>query len=262
MENYWINGFRNQGETLYNVAGGGVGTTASYTTTGYGKRDVHSKIKFLLSNGFKGHEIGDYLGLKAQMLADAIRAATGMNVRQARLYYTGERMFELMDDGIFDLDELATHFRGLDANGVFLTLASEHFPMGNEYLKGWLTAKYLREFDFDKNLVPQKFEEYLDKLGISVATRGVYHDLRTRESLYEHWQRKDFIPLLRFYASMVIKDYDTIYGFIHHLGLFREGMSAWERESIVFDLLRYHFDTATDISKNHYFGRLQIIVNV
>ncbi len=272
-EDQWIIELRNQGEILYNVAGGDAGSTASIATTGYGKRDLHSQIEFLLSHGFKGREIGDYIGLKyGHLLFRTIYEATGMETRRARLYYTGDRMFTLMDDeGILDLNEIAPHFRSMDTNDVFLTLASKHFPMGNEYLKGWLTAKYLQLFsDFNEK---DLFEKYLHDLGIKVSiqrelsSHGTYDEFRMQEAIYEHWQRKDYIPLLRFYAKLIVKDHDTIYGFLHHLGLMQEtytssgGRNIWELESIVIDLLGYDFDIAKDIYKDHYLGRLQILIS-
>ncbi|KKL81785.1 hypothetical protein LCGC14_1991300 [marine sediment metagenome] len=90
LEDDWIQTFRSQGENLYNVMGGGAGNTASYETTGYGRRDLHGKVIFLLSHGFKGWEVGEYIGIPRShggMLASVIKDATGMDTRQALIIF-------------------------------------------------------------------------------------------------------------------------------------------------------------------------------
>ncbi|MFW9876196.1 MAG: hypothetical protein ACFFG0_24095, partial [Candidatus Thorarchaeota archaeon] len=175
-----------------------MGSIASYEGSGYGRRDLHEKVIGLLSHGFNGVEIAEYIGVTISIMNDIINDATGMTNRPARLYYTGQRMFELIDDGIFDLDELASHFRGMDANDVLVALASENFPMGDEYLKRWLTAKFL-QLGGERHLL----EKYLMDLGVSFSSvrSGTFYDFRKREALYEHYDRGDYIPLLRFYAT-------------------------------------------------------------
>lgn len=240
------------------LGGGASGRTASYETSSYGRKDLHRRVRYFLSQGFSAAQIGDYIRTDQTQLTEIVRAATGTTIQLARLYYTGERMFELMDDGIFDLEELASYFRAMDAHDVFVALASEGFPMGNEYLKGWLTAKYLKvSGEFDKR---DLFVKYLLDKEIIISTKGsIFYQFRKRELLYEHYQREDFIPLLRFYASIIIKDYDTIYGFINHLGLHWENHR--ELEALVYDLFGFDFDTAKDIYSDHYFGRLQILIS-
>ncbi|MCK4380217.1 MAG: hypothetical protein KAW51_03700, partial [Candidatus Lokiarchaeota archaeon] len=270
LEDIWIKEFRNQGKKLYNVKGGSAGSTARFETTGYGKREVHEKIRFLLSHGFKYSEMLNYIGFSHKWAADMWKEATGISeFRLARLHYAGERMFELMDDGIFDLDELATHFRGMDTHEVFKALASKDFLVGNEYLKGWLTAKYLKvcgdSYNHGDFVI---FKKYLEGKGIQTPIGGSFDRFRIQEFLWEHYKRQDFIPLLRFYASMIIKDHDTIYGFLNHLGLItgtytsptRDGMHIWELESIVIDLFGYDFDTAKDIYSGRYFGHLSVLI--
>jgi len=275
LEDLWIEEFRRQGESLYNIAGGTAGSTALLETTGYGKRDVHRKVRYLFSHGSNGIEIGNYLGISKRTMSGIFEAATGMDARSARLYYSGQRMFELMDDGIFDLDELATHFRSMNTNDVFVSLATKNFPLGNEYLKGWFTARCLRIFgsDFISDFHQRGLiYDNLKDMGVTAdPATGIFYEFRKRTSLWEHYQRGDFGPLLRFYAKMIIKDYDTIYGFLHHLGLipkeiyfpssdFFPQSLPWELDQIVTDLLGYDFDTAKDIYSDRYFGHLQIII--
>ncbi len=250
--------YKEQGYNLYNVAGGSTGATSSYEHSGYGRRDLHEKVKTLLSHGFNSVEIAKYLGVPTHSAGEIIKVATGMDNRPARLYYSGQKMLELIDDGVFDLDELASNFRGMDANDVFVTLASEDFPLGNEYLKGWLTAKYLK-LGGERG----SFEKYLRDLGFKLSSldSGTFYKFRKRMNLYGHYDSKDYIPLLRFYATVVIKDFDTIYGFIHHMGLYEDSMYAWERETLVVDLFGFDFDTAQDIYHDHYFGHLKIIIH-
>ena len=53
-----------------------------------------------------------------------IKDATGMTSTQAHTKYVGERMFDLIDQGILSLQELASYFRGMDANDVLVFLGS------------------------------------------------------------------------------------------------------------------------------------------
>jgi hypothetical protein len=263
LEDYWIDKLRGQGEDLYNVAGGKWGATASYEGSGYGRRDIEERVIYLLRHGFNGVEIADYLGISISIASGIIKDATGMTNVPARLYYTGERMFELIDDGIFDLDELATHFRGMDTNDIMVALASEYFPLGNKYLKGWLTAKFL-QLGGETHLL----EGYLMDLGISLNSikysGGTFYNFRKQEALYKDYERRDYIPLLKFYATALIKDCNTDIELLRQLGLlnlFPEELSAWERHMLIVDLFGWNFDTAKDIYKDHYFGHLQIIIS-
>jgi len=254
LEDIWIKEFRRRGEDLYNVAGGSSGATALYQTTGYGIRDVHDKIRYLLSHGFSEDEILSYIKVSHGTLRNLVKEATGTTIRLARIYYAGERMLDLIyKEGIYDLDKLATKFRAMDANDIFVTLASIEFPLGNEYLKGWLTTKHLKtrsdsNFRIEDDMT--LLYEYLDDLGIKNSRVKEF-----KKSFHNNWVRKNYIPLLRVYASIVIRDHDTIYGFLHHLGLIpdvytsptHDGMHIWELENIVIDLLGYDFDTAKDI---------------
>ncbi len=275
LETLWINELRRRGEDLYNVRGGGAGSTASFQTTGYGRKDLHEKIIYLLSHGFSSYKIAEYIGLSRPTTANLIKDATNMEViQEARDWYVAQRAFNLIiNENIYELDKLASYFRGMSPNDMFIALASPDFPAGNEYLKGWLTARYLRiygGYSFYKDV----FYKSLYDMGITSVynyERGTFHKFIRRESLYEYYKRGDFISPLRSYAKMVIKDFDTVYGFLHHLGLFPEiyfhtqdnfpQRPPWELDHIVIDLLGFDFDTAQDIYYYEDFRHLLILIN-
>lgn len=257
LEDYWIDSLKQQGEDLYNVGSGATGAVASYEGSAYGKKDLYEKVIELLSHGFTSAEIARYIDIGEGLMRSIIKDATGMTSTKAHLTYVGERMFDLMDNGILDLPSLASYFKGMDANDVLVFLASKNNRIGNEFLKGLITSEYLKQGSRDR------LEDYLLDLGVSFSSvrgSGSFYKFRIREDLFGYYQRDDYIPLLKFYATFVIKHSRNRDDFLARLGLLEEELVSWERDLLVVDIFGIDFDTAKDLYSDHYFGHLQILI--
>lgn len=129
--------------------------------------------------------------------------------------------------------------------------------MGNQYLKGLITANYLKLGG------RAGLEGYLLDLGVSLSSlkgSGFFWRFRIREDLYGHYERGEYIPLLKFYATFVIRQSESVDDFLKQLGLFKEDIHSWECDLLVVDIFGVDFDTAKDIYSDHYFGHLRILI--
>ena len=161
-------------------------------------------------------------------------------------------MINLIDDGVFKLENLASHFRGMDSNEVFLYLVNKDFDLGIKFLEGLLTSEFLKLGGY------LKFVPYLHSLGIRTISTSKFSVFMKERGLFERYFTSRTLSALKFYATIIIKYTESRVEFLKQLGLYNDDMSFSEINSLVHGIFGFDFDTAKDRYADHYFVNLKI----
>ena len=222
LEDYWMDRAKELGE-LYAAAGGHAGAHVAETRSGHAMKRLETRLFELFRHGYSKSKIAEYLSLPTfeedhyYALDNLINSATnGKTWTTARDEYIYKEILNLIDSGIWTLNELASYFRGMDKYDLFAFLARKDSTLGNLYLKG-LISSVLLGYGEDSYIT---YGGLMKKLGVPTwddlsLTRFMRKEMKGIRDI----TKDDLIQWIGPYASMIVKHFDTPMELLKYLNL-------------------------------------------